>query len=232
MTLYLRPYDPVIFMQITENIWQVGGGDLTSPEDAAVYLVCFGDSAALIDAGCGYGHDRLVQNVSRNLPSSAKVEYLFLTHCHYDHVGGAEAVRRHYGCKIVAHELDAVYLERGNSEVTAALWYGETMIPFTVDCKITGTEQMFQVGSGEIRALHCPGHSPGSVMYVIESEGKKVLFGQDIHGPLNISLLSDQEDYIRSLLRLIDLKADILCEGHFGIYQGKEEVRQFIESFM
>jgi glyoxylase-like metal-dependent hydrolase (beta-lactamase superfamily II) len=219
-------------MQITSNIFQVGGSELTSPEDAAVYLVCFGDSAALIDAGCGYGQARLVNNISGYLTASAKVEFLFLTHCHYDHVGGAEAVRRHYGCKIVAHELDAVYLERGNSEVTAALWYGETMIPFTVDCKITGAGQTFQVGNGEIRALHCPGHSPGSVMYVIESEGKKVLFGQDIHGPLNLSLLSNQEDYIRSLERLINLEADILCEGHFGIYKGKEEVRKFIKSFM
>jgi glyoxylase-like metal-dependent hydrolase (beta-lactamase superfamily II) len=219
-------------MQITENIWQVGGGDLTSPEDAAVYLVCLGDGAALIDAGCGYRNDRLVQNISQCLPASARVEYLFLTHCHYDHVGGAEAVQRHYGCKIVAHELDAVYLETGNSEITAALWYGETMIPFTVDCKIIGPKQTFQVGSGEIRALHCPGHSPGSVMYVIESEGKKVLFGQDIHGPLNLSLLSNQEDYIRSLERLMNLEADILCEGHFGIYHGKERVRKFINSFM
>jgi glyoxylase-like metal-dependent hydrolase (beta-lactamase superfamily II) len=69
-------------------------------------------------------------------------------------------------------------------------------------------------------------------MYVIESEGKTVLFGQDIHGPLNPSLLSDREDYIRSLDRLLNLEADILCEGHFGVYRGKERVRKFIRSFM
>jgi glyoxylase-like metal-dependent hydrolase (beta-lactamase superfamily II) len=219
-------------MQITENIFQVGGSELTSPEDAAIYLVCFGDRAALIDAGCGYGHDKLVHNVSRCLPASAKVECLFLTHCHYDHVGGAGAIRQHYGCKIVAHKLDAVYLETGNSEVTAALWYGETMIPLAVDCKITAPEQTFQVGSGEIKALHCPGHSPGSVVYITGSEGKKILFGQDIHGPLNPSLLSNREDYIKSLERLLNLEADILCEGHFGIYKGRKEVKEFIESFM
>jgi glyoxylase-like metal-dependent hydrolase (beta-lactamase superfamily II) len=219
-------------MQITSNIWQVGGGDFTTPEDAAVYLICFRNVAALIDAGCGYGHDRLVHNVSQCLPASAKVKYLFLTHCHYDHVGGADALRQHYGCKIVAHEQDAVYIEAGNSEITAALWYGETMTPFTVDVKIQGDEQIFQVGNGEIKALHCPGHSPGSVVYVIESKDKKVLFGQDIHGPLNPSLLSNRNDYDRSLERLLNPKADILCEGHFGVYRGKEKVRQFIKSFM
>ena len=46
-------------MKITQNLWQVGGGSLTAPEDAAVYLVRFGEQAALIDAGCGRGHQRL-----------------------------------------------------------------------------------------------------------------------------------------------------------------------------
>ena len=49
-------------MKIAQNLWQVGGGSLgslTAPEDAAVYLVRFGEQAALIDAGCGRGHQRL-----------------------------------------------------------------------------------------------------------------------------------------------------------------------------
>ena len=37
-------------MQITENAWQVGGSGQTSPEDAAIYLIRFGEAAALIDA--------------------------------------------------------------------------------------------------------------------------------------------------------------------------------------
>ena len=35
-----------------------------------------------------------------------------------------------------------------------------------------------------------------------------------------------------SLLELIDLKADILCEGHFGIYQPAEKVEQYIRGYM
>jgi hypothetical protein len=31
---------------------------------------------------------------------------------------------------------------------------------------------------------------------------------------------------------MLDLDADILCEGHFGIYRGKNEVRKFIGSFL
>jgi hypothetical protein len=31
---------------------------------------------------------------------------------------------------------------------------------------------------------------------------------------------------------MLGLDADILCEGHFGIYRGKEKVKKFIGSFL
>ncbi|MEA3273835.1 MAG: hypothetical protein U9Q81_00740 [Pseudomonadota bacterium] len=53
-----------------------------------------------------------------------------------------------------------------------------------------------------------------------------------MHGPLHPSLLSSREDYLGSLQRLLELNADILCEGHFGIFRGKKAVRDFIRQFM
>ena len=161
-------------MHIIENLYLVGGPGLTVPEDAAIYLVRFGEEAALIDAGCGYAHERLIANISACLPPETRIPWLFLTHCHFDHVGGADALRKHYGCKIVAHELDAAFLEAGDSEVCAALWYGETLAPLPVDIKISQPEHTFPVGCGIIKMLHCPGHSPGSVVYVAEIAEKKV----------------------------------------------------------
>ncbi len=219
-------------MEILKNLWQVGGAEFTSVEDAAIYLIRFGAKAALIDAGGGSGHDNLVTNISEVLPPRTEIEYLFLTHCHYDHTGGAAAVKDQYGCRIVAHELDAAYLEDGDSTVTAATWYGSRMNPLKIDHKIKNAKETFQVGSGELTAYHCPGHSPGSVVYLAELDSKRILFGQDVHGPLDASFLSNRDDYKRSLKSMIELKADILCEGHFGIYQGKNEVSQFIRTYL
>ncbi|MBW2709103.1 MAG: MBL fold metallo-hydrolase [Deltaproteobacteria bacterium] len=75
------------------NLWQVGGPGFTNSDDAAVYLVRFGGKAVLIDAGCGGGHESLKLNIDKHLAGKADVEYLLLTHCHFDHTGGAEAVR-------------------------------------------------------------------------------------------------------------------------------------------
>jgi glyoxylase-like metal-dependent hydrolase (beta-lactamase superfamily II) len=219
-------------MKIVENLWQVGGAEFTTVEDAAVYLVRFGNKAVLVDAGCGSDYDMLVTNISEALPPDVEIEYLFLTHCHYDHTGGAAKVRDHYGCPIVTHELDAVYLENGDSKVTAAEWYGARMDPLKIDCKIKSREETFQVDKGLVTAYHCPGHSPGSVVYLVELNSLRVLFGQDVHGPLDAAFLSDRDDYRRSLEFMIGLEADILCEGHYGIYRGKNEVKKFISSFL
>ena len=81
-------------------------------------------------------------------------------------------------------------------------------------------------------ALHCPGHSPGSVVYTTHIDGQLVLFGQDVHGPIHPALLSDEKQYQASLAKLLDLKADLLLEGHFGVFETKQEVQEFIESFM
>ena len=35
-----------------------------------------------------------------------------------------------------------------------------------------------------------------------------------------------------SLQRLTDIKADILCEGHFGIYQPAKEVEDYIKGYL
>ncbi len=134
------------------------------------------------------------------------IKYLFLTHCHFDHTGGADALRREFGCSIVAHEQDAVFLETGDSEVTAASWYQAKLTKFRIDHKIKAGKETFSVGNGSITALHAPGHSPGSMVLLTESRGQKVLFGQDVHGPLHPSLLSNREDYIASLAMLRGLR--------------------------
>ncbi|HDR16599.1 MAG TPA: MBL fold metallo-hydrolase [Desulfobacteraceae bacterium] len=217
---------------ITDEIFQIGGGTLTSFEDAAVYLVNFGGYAAVIDAGCGHTTDRLLDNIQSCGVDRRQIVYLLLTHCHYDHTGGAATLKQVTECRIVAHYLDAVFLEAGDNIVTAASWYNASLTPAAVDRRLTLTREHIVLGDRVIEAIHIPGHSPGSVAYLTESQGLKVLFGQDVHGPLAETLLSNQKHYFQSLELLASLEADILCEGHYGVYMGREEVDRFIRSFL
>jgi glyoxylase-like metal-dependent hydrolase (beta-lactamase superfamily II) len=220
-------------MKITEEIFQVGGSDLTSPGDGAVYLIHFDGPCALVDAGCGGSVTDLLDNVRKCGAEPDRIEHLLITHCHFDHTGGADELRRRTGCQIVAHERDAEFLEKGDNVVTAARWYGAEMKPFRVDRKLTQPREALSLGGRHVEAIHTPGHSPGSVVYLAESGGLKVLFAQDVHGPLDSRiLLSNRGHYLRSLELLLSLEADVLCEGHFGVFRGKQEVADFIRTFL
>ena len=219
-------------MKITEEIYQVGGSGFTNDEDGAVYLIRFCEEAALVDAGCGRSVEKLLGNIRKCGVEPERIRHLLITHCHFDHTGGIHGIREKTGCRVVAHEEDARFLEEGNSTVTAAKWYGSSFPPADVDVKFRGARNEIALGGRNIAAIHTPGHSPGSVVYLTESEGLRVLFGQDVHGPIHESLLSNREDYRRSLRLLLSLEADFLCEGHYGVFRGKEEVADFIESFL
>lgn len=217
-------------MRIRKNLWQVGGRGMTDPSDAAAYLVRLGEHAALIDAGSGRGHLQLVKNIAECMESGTKLENLLLTHCHFDHAGGAQAIREEFGCRIVAHELDAIYLQSGDDRVTGAARQNASAEPLSVDIKLEGRQAIVCVGDGTITAIHCPGHTPGSVVYTTEIDGELILFGQDLAGPLHSEWLSDEEQYLASLEMVASLKADVLLEGHFGIIESRLEVGEFIQN--
>ncbi len=219
-------------MKITTEIFQVGGGEYSSPDDAAIYLINFSGAAAVVDAGCGGATDAILGNIQSCNVKPDQVEYLLLTHCHFDHTGGAAALRNILQCQTVAHDLDAKYIENGDDTVTAAKWYGSSIQPCAIDKKLTSSQEEIILGNRTITAIHTPGHSPGSVVYLVESEDQKILFAQDVHGPIIDEILSDRQDYITSLNLLLSLEADILCEGHFGIIRGKLDIANFITSFI
>lgn len=220
-------------MKITSNIFVVGGSSESHNSDALIYLIkSSGKEAALVDTGTGRGKNRVMKNIGEYIHDLSVIKYIFLTHCHYDHAGGINGIVRQTGADVVAHELDAGYVENGDAKVTAASWYGASLDPARIDIKVNSNVEKFTVGNLEILYHHTPGHSPGSSVLTVESDGQLVLFGQDVHGPLNRILLSNRKDYISSLKYMLSLNADILCEGHFGIFNGREKVREFIESYL
>jgi len=46
------------------------------------------------------------------------------------------------------------------------------------------------------------------------------------------SFRSDIEVWKKSMQKLLSLDADILCEGHFGIFESKEKVKEYITSYL
>jgi glyoxylase-like metal-dependent hydrolase (beta-lactamase superfamily II) len=109
--------------------------------------------------------------------------------------------------------------------------YGVDYKQVLVDTLLKGEAEKLTIGDLEFNFLHTPGHTPGSISVYIDTKDGRVLFGQDIHGPFSPAWGSDLKKWRVSMQKLIALKADVLCEGHAGIYRG-EKVRKYIESYL
>jgi glyoxylase-like metal-dependent hydrolase (beta-lactamase superfamily II) len=220
----MKPYE------IIKNIFIVGGPEITDGRDGCIYLINLGE-LVLVDSGAGWSVDTIIHNINSLKLDPQKLGTILLTHCHIDHIGGAPEIRKRYGSKLCIHKLDAPPLENGDPILTAANWYQTTFYPTEVDMKLNSPEEMLEIGGEKIICLHTPGHTPGSISIYLDKEGKRILFGQDLHGPLLEEFGSNLDDWDRSTKKLLDLNADILCEGHFGIYKTRKEVEDYILSY-
>jgi glyoxylase-like metal-dependent hydrolase (beta-lactamase superfamily II) len=217
--------------EIHNGIYLVGSSDMTDAKDCCVYLLNLGD-LVLIDAGAGTSAGAIIRNIESLGFDAARVSTLVLTHCHIDHVGGAAAIRERTGARIVMHELDAVPVEAGDQRMTAAHWYGVRFQPLPVDLKFSGHSETLSLADCDLVLLHTPGHTPGSLSVYLDRDGKRVLFGQDIHGPFLADFGANMSHWQSSMEELLALNADILCEGHFGIYQPNKKVTAYIERYL
>lgn len=218
--------DPV---EVCKDVYLIGDSEISHPYDCCVYLLDAGD-LMLIDSGAGKSYEKLISNIEKLGFDPKDLKTVLATHAHIDHIGALHRFQNDYGAQVIAHELDADAIESGRG--TAADAYGVSYTPCKVDLRLKGSEEILQYEKYELNVLHIPGHTSGSVAAYLDIEGKRVLFGQDIHGPYLPHWGADLAAARQSLQKLIDLKADVLCEGHFGIYHPAEQVERYIKQFI
>jgi glyoxylase-like metal-dependent hydrolase (beta-lactamase superfamily II) len=224
--------------KILNNLYLVGSSSISGSGDCMIYALGVGTepnkAICLIDAGTRYAEE-IITNIQETDLANLSLKYMILTHCHFDHIGAAYQFQEIYPkLEIYAHKLDlnAIHGGKGSQQLTAAGWYGAQLKPPHVEHVITYSHEKINLDGTILECYHTPGHTPGSIVVLVEIEGKKVLFGQDIHGPFMQEFNSNLKDYEKSMKLLLGLEADILCEGHYGIFEGKEKVKNFIESQM
>ncbi|WP_054694770.1 MBL fold metallo-hydrolase [Syntrophomonas palmitatica] len=218
-------------VKICPHIYQVGGSTLSASEDCCVYLIENEGEGVLIDAGAGKGSQRILDNIKSLGLSLQAVKYIILTHGHIDHVGGLKYLQEQTGAQVVCHHLELPAIQDGEPKLTAAALYGMKYDGVNVDIVLHGDDGV-HLGNLQIYCPHTPGHTVGGISPYIDIAGQRILFGQDIHGPFSSQWGSDMKQWRDSMRKLLALEADILCEGHFGIYQPAAEVKRYIEGYL
>ncbi len=205
-----------------ENVTLVGSGELGLSHylDCHVYLLHSDGQSALIDAGAGVEPERLISNLR------APLDYLLLTHTHGDHAGGVAAIQKALRPQAAASQWEMQMLESGSDDdlgLTQARFAGT----YPPDFSLTHTRgdivlqhgENLQLGRLTITALLTPGHTRGSLCYLVATPTGTLLFSGDtvFWGGL-IQLLntpgSEISDYRRGAQALAGLGVDYLFPGH------------------
>jgi glyoxylase-like metal-dependent hydrolase (beta-lactamase superfamily II) len=149
---------------------------------SAAYVVETREGLVLVDSGLA-SDARLLKSQMKGLGLDGQsVRAILLTHAHGDHSGGAAHLRTATGAKVYAGRGDSTVLRDGGPrEAFFSTFHmpDDMPHPTSVDVELDGGE-VIGVGDVRFRALATPGHTPGSICYLMERGPLRALFTGDV----------------------------------------------------
>jgi len=129
----------------------------------AVFAYLVGDEekgeALVIDPAADT--DELIKVAEKN---KVKIKYIVNTHGHVDHIGGNVDMKEKTGAAIIIHEDDAEMLV--DTPMAMLRMFGGKASP-PADRTVRDGD-LIEVGGLRLRVLHTPGHSPGSMVLLLD----------------------------------------------------------------
>ncbi|MFW9819064.1 MAG: MBL fold metallo-hydrolase [Candidatus Thorarchaeota archaeon] len=169
-----------------------------------IYLLLGSHTALLLDTGCGLSPlkpivDKLIED---------RILLVFNTHSHWDHpLGNVEFEEVHIHeneVDIVSKPYDVSYFKDSPNEAVKVYAKQNFLIPPAEVIKPLKDGDLFDLGDIEVKVIHCPGHSPGSIC-LLTSNGE--LFTTDVayYGDQFLPKREDFPEVLNTLSELIKL---------------------------
>ena len=130
----------------------------TTALETNTYLALNGERAFVVDPGAVA--DKILAAAEAE---GAKIEWVLLTHAHFDHIGGVAELQR-AGAQVVLHRDDLGIV---SSFKNLAFYAGVKVEKFLPDVTVSGGETL-DVAGVKVRVIHTPGHTAGGVCYVAD----------------------------------------------------------------
>ena len=224
-----EPLDP---FRIYGNTWYVGTDGLSS------ILVETDDGLILLDGGLPQSAPLIVENVRALGFDPHDIRAILVSHPHFDHAGGVNALQRMTGADVYTGTAGVTPLTSGRLEADDPQYVegsDEGSFPPVRKVSAVGDGESITVGSVAVRAVYTPGHTAGSVTWTWESCALGTCY--DIVYADSLTAVSapgfsyaasgNAAKLTESAGRIADLDCDILLSPHpffFGMYDKLERI--------
>jgi hydroxyacylglutathione hydrolase len=137
----------------------------------------------LIDAGAHNKEKQFKKGLAKIGVQPEEIQMVLMTHGHFDHIGGAREIKAITGAKIAIHVSEKEWLEKGLKPMPPGVsawgrFMCQAITIFLPLVKIPAAEVDIVLGNEDLslaqygiagKAIHTPGHSPGSISVLLES---------------------------------------------------------------
>lgn len=210
-----------------ENIWAKGYGNIQLIID---------EKTALVDCAMSINEKEILDGI-RSYLGSRPLDYVLLTHSHFDHVGCLSALRREYpGLEVFASEKTSkVFKSEGArsfikkmTEDLAKVHTGEGLSAYDdsglyVDY-VVGEGDEISLGNAVLTVVESKGHTDCSISFwcreeatLFASESCGVWFGKF---PINLEICKGYKDVLASIRKQRKLGVEKLYVSHSGLFTG------------
>ena len=186
-----------------------------------VFLLTDGKSHILIDTNTKSNWNRLEKRL--NDLKITHLDYLILTHTHFDHAANAKRIMEKYKALVVVNKNEATYLLAGDNiipngtnfislnlinlfakMVFPELSYEPCQHHILVDSKLDLNDLGFNA-----YIIHTPGHTKGSMSIVVDDE--IAIVGDTMFGVFNWSIFPPFANDVRLMVKSWGLLLDTNC---------------------
>lgn len=193
-----------------------------------VFLLSDGEKNILVDTCSDKYWKALDQRLTQL--NVFRIDFLILTHSHFDHAGNAQKIREKYHAKVIIHRNEGPYLicgaiivPNGTIIITKAIVraFGKraaklfTCEPCTADILTDGNFDLRQFGI-HASILYTPGHSSGSISVIVDDE--LALVGDAMFGIFPGSIFPPFGDNIEEMVaswgKLLETNCFVFLPAH------------------
>ena len=215
----------------------------SNPGDSA-FLIDDGKTAILYDSGFAFTGYAVADNI-KNALGDRPLDYIFLTHSHYDHALGSVYAKKYWpSAKVVAGEYAAKIFQKPSAravmrdldqkfaKICGVTDYEDLIDELAVDISVNDGD-IITAGDMQFTAVALPGHTKCSIGYYLPEN--KLLFSSETlggyggDGIIVPSYLVGYEMALASIEKVVSLDIENVLLPHYGLAD-KEETKSYLDN--